>query len=190
MKYGYDSHLSPDHSIPFFLLRKKRKTVSIRITDEANVYVFAPFRVSLSKIEAFVDQKHDWIRTNQRKTKEKILLPELTASEKARHTKNVKNKAELFLVNYPGLKPHRIFIRYSKTRWGSCSTLGNISLNGYLDFLPDELFIYVISHELTHLVNMNHSTRFWSDLTLLIPNSHQMKVLLDHYKIPSRQSLE
>lgn len=190
MKYGYDSHLSPDHSIPFFLLRKKRKTVSIRITDEANVYVFAPFRVSLAKIEAFVDQKHDWIRTNQRKTKEKIHLPELTAAEKARHTKNIKNKTELFLVNYSGLKPRRIFIRYSKTRWGSCSTLGNISLNGYLDFLPDELFVYVISHELTHLVHMNHSARFWSDLSLLIPHPHQMKVLLDHYKLPSRLSDE
>jgi predicted metal-dependent hydrolase len=59
MKEGFDSHLSPDHSIAFFLLRKKRRTVSIRITDDANVYVFAPFRVSLSKIEAFVEKKDE-----------------------------------------------------------------------------------------------------------------------------------
>jgi len=188
MKNGYDSHLSPDHSIPFFLLRKKRKTVSIRITDEANVYVFAPFRVSLSKIEAFVDQKHEWIRTNQKKTKNKILLPVLSPAEKRLHSKNVKRKAEQFLQSYQGPKPARIFIRYSTSRWGSCSTLGNVSINGYLDFLPDELFIYVLCHELMHLVHMNHSSLFWDSLTTLIPNPRGMKVLLDHYKIPSKVS--
>jgi len=185
MKEGFDSHLSPDHSIAFFLLRKKRRTVSIRITDDANVYVFAPFRVSLSKIEAFVDQKHDWIRTNQRKTKDKILLPVLTPSEKKIHSKNVRLKAERFLLQYQGAKPVRIFVRYSKTRWGSCSSLGNISINGYLDFLSDDLFNYVMSHELTHLVHMNHSAIFWRDLALLVPNPRSVKHLLDHYKIPS-----
>jgi len=185
MKQGYDSHLSPDHSIPFFLLRKKRRTVSIRITDEANVYVFAPHRVSLSKIEAFVDQKHDWIRTNQKKTKDKILLPILTPAQKRQHAKTIRHKAEVFLQTYQGIKPARIFIRYSKTRWGSCSSLGNISISGYLDFLPDELFNYVMSHELMHLVHMNHSQLFWRDLSLSVPDYRTMKVLLDHYKIPS-----
>ena len=185
MKEGFDSHLSPDHSIPFFLLRKKRRTVSIRITDDANVYVFAPFRVSLSKIEALVDLKHDWIRTNQRKTKDKILLPVLTPAEKKIHAKSVRQKAENYLLLYQGVKPLRIFVRYSKTRWGSCSSLGNISINGYLDYLSDDLFNYVMSHELTHLVHMNHSALFWRDLAEIVPNPRSMKALLDHYKIPS-----
>lgn len=187
MKEGFDSHLSPNHSIPFFLLRKKRRTVSIRITDEANVYVFAPFRVSLSKIEAFVDQKHDWIRTNQKKAKDKILLPVLSPAEKRLHARNIRRRADVFLQNYHGVKPSRIFVRYSKTRWGSCSSLGNISINGYLDLLPDELFFYVICHELTHLVHMNHSSEFWKDLSLLVPNPRTMKTLLDQYKIPSEE---
>lgn len=190
MKSGYDSHLSPMHSIPFLLLRKKRKTVSIRITDEANVFVFAPYRVSLSRIEAFVDQKHDWIRIHQKQTKEKILLPVLSAAEKRKHAKNVRKKAEIFLESWQGKKPQRIFIRYSRTRWGTCSTLGNISLNGYLDFLPDDLFYYVICHELTHLTHMNHSAAFWNDLFLLIPDPRRVKALLDHYKIPALESGE
>lgn len=188
MKSGYDSHLSPMHSIPFLLLRKKRKTVSIRITDEANVFVFAPYRVSLSRIEAFVDQKHDWIRIHQKQTKEKILLPVLDPAEKRKHAGNVRKKAEIFLGSWQGSKPKRIFIRYSRTRWGTCSTLGNISLNGYLDFLPDDLFYYVICHELTHLIHMNHSAAFWNDLSLLIPDPRRVKVLLDHYKIPALES--
>jgi predicted metal-dependent hydrolase len=185
MREGFASHLSPCYSIQFFLQRSKRKTVSIRITDEAIVCVFAPFLVSLSKIESFVDQKHDWIRKNQRKTKDKLLLPVLSAAEKKAHSKNVKKKAEAVLINYQGVKPKRVFVRYSRTRWGSCSTLGNISLNGYLDFLPDELFQYVVCHELTHLIHMNHSALFWADLARLIPDPRKMKVLLDYYKIPS-----
>jgi len=188
MKDGFVSHLSPCYSIQFFLQRKKRKTVSIRITDEACVFVFAPYLVSLSKIEAFVDQKHDWILKNQKKTKDKVLLPVLSFAEKRIHSQNVKKKAVEFLINYQGVKPKRVFIRYARTRWGSCSTLGNISLNGYLDFLPDELFQYVICHELIHLVHMNHSSLFWCDLAKLIPNPRKMKILLDHYKIPSFES--
>ena len=190
MKNGFASHLSPCYSIQFYLQRRKRKTVSIRITDEACVFVFAPYLVSLSKIGAFVDQKHDWIRKNQRKTKEKILLPVLSSADKQIHSKNVKSKANAFLIYYQGVKPKRVFVRYARTRWGSCSTLGNISLNGYLDFLPDELFQYVICHELTHLVHMNHSAVFWCDLEKLTTNPRKMKTLLDHYKIPSLESDE
>lgn len=188
MDSGYDSHLSPAHSILFFLVRKKRKTVCIRISDEATVLVLAPHRVSISKIEDFVDKKHEWIRTHQKESKEKIHLPVLTDTQKRHHAKNVRQKTEVFLRDFEGPRPSRIFIRYSRTRWGSCSSLGNISLSGYLDFLPDDLFHYVLCHELTHLVHMNHSAFFWRDLSQLVPDPHSKKVLLDHYKIPAAES--
>jgi len=184
MKSGYVRYVSPANSIPFLLLRKKRKTVTIHIADDANVIVYAPYHVSLAKIESFVDQKQNWIRVHQRQTSDRILLPELDGAQKKLHARQVRSKAVSFLQEYPGRKPRRIFIRFSKTRWGSCSSLGNISLNGYLDFLPDELFRYVICHELTHLYYMNHSAEFWQALSRLEDNPKQIKKLLDHYKIP------
>jgi len=60
-----------------------------------------------------------------------------------------------------GLHYQRVSIHKSRTRWGSCSSKGNISLSLYLMILPSYLQDYVMQHELTHLIEMNHGPRFW-----------------------------
>ncbi len=61
-----------------------------------------------------------------------------------------------------GLSWNRLSVRGQKTRWGSCSVKGNISLNFKMLFLPSELVDHVILHELVHTREMNHSSRFWA----------------------------
>jgi predicted metal-dependent hydrolase len=65
-------------------------------------------------------------------------------------------KAELI-----GKKVTKFDLRDMKTRWGSCSTSGHMTLSWRLLFAPFEAYEYVISHEVAHLIHPNHSPRFW-----------------------------
>ena len=60
-----------------------------------------------------------------------------------------------------GVRPNRVQIRTQRTRWGSCSEHGNISLNAALLLLPKPLVRYLLVHELCHLRHLDHSSRYW-----------------------------
>jgi len=59
------------------------------------------------------------------------------------------------------VQPNVVKFRYMKTKWGSCSKNGRISLNKLLKFTPDNLIAYVIYHELCHLLVPKHNRHFW-----------------------------
>jgi len=60
------------------------------------------------------------------------------------------------------VKPSGLSFRCQKTRWGSCSNQGHISLNWKIVFAPEKVIDYLVVHELSHLVHANHSADFWS----------------------------
>lgn len=70
-----------------------------------------------------------------------------------------------------GLVYKKLVVRGQKTRWGSYSSRGTLSLNYKLLFLPEQLLRHVILHELSHSVHMNHSDEFWALLNSLDPDT-------------------
>ena len=75
----------------------------------------------------------------------------------------------------------KIFYRNQRTRWGSSSERGNISLNFRVALLPPGVRRYLILHELAHQVHMNHSPRFWNYLAELCPDYRKSdRWLKDH----------
>ena len=68
----------------------------------------------------------------------------------------------LYLSNERNLPLERVSIRNQKSRWGSCSDRGTISLNWRLVLVRPELQDYILLHELAHLTEMNHSHKFWA----------------------------
>jgi hypothetical protein len=79
-----------------------------------------------------------------------------------------------------GIPYARVALRSQRTRWGSCSTRGTISLNRNLIFLPEELVRYVLAHELAHRVHADHSPRFHALLGSIEPRAGELRKALRH----------
>ncbi len=77
----------------------------------------------------------------------------------------------------------KVAIRCQRTRWGSCSSRGTLSLNCSLLFLREDVVRYLFVHELTHLHHMNHSARFWRAVELNEPHFKRLDAeLLDGWR--------
>jgi predicted metal-dependent hydrolase len=86
-----------------------------------------------------------------------------------------------------GFEYERMLIRRQRTRWGSCSTRGTISLNCCLLFQRPAVVRYLMVHELAHTVQMNHSRRFWQTVARHCPDYRRLdRELLDGWRrVPS-----
>jgi predicted metal-dependent hydrolase len=86
-----------------------------------------------------------------------------------------------------GFEYERVFIRRQRTRWGSCSTRGTISLNCCLLFQRPPVVRYLLIHELAHTQHMNHSRRFWQTVARHCPDHRRLdRELLDGWRrVPS-----
>jgi predicted metal-dependent hydrolase len=78
-----------------------------------------------------------------------------------------------------GVAVKRVMVRDQSSRWGSCSTTGVLSFSWRLILAPDFVLAYLAAHEVAHLVEMNHSPRFWQLVQRLCPGHERARVWLD-----------
>jgi len=105
----------------------------------------------------------------------------LTAASKAKAKTMLTVRLDYLARKY-GYTYNKLFIRNQKTKWGTCSSKNNISLNVSLVRLPQELQDYVILHELVHTKHKNHGKKFWAEMGRLVGDAKRLKKEMRKYR--------
>ena len=172
-------------NIPIQMIRSNRRTIAIEITRDCQVLLRVPNRMKQKDVQAFVSEKWAWIEKNYREMQQKrqkredlfqtYQLTDDRIRELAKKACKIIPQRVAYYAEKMGVTYGRITIRNQKTRWGSCSSKGNLNFNCLLMLAPPEVLDYVVVHELCHRKQMNHSKAFWLEVEKVLPNYKEVR---------------
>ena len=171
------------------VIKSNRKTVAIQVNSDLSVTLRVPRWATQRDIQKILKEKETWILKHiedirQKKAEFELFAPERLSNDEIHELadKALKYIPErvAYFAKQIGATYGRITIRNQKTRWGSCSSKGNLNFNCLLMLAPSEVIDYVVVHELCHRKEMNHSKAFWSEVEKVLPGyKAQVKWLND-----------
>ena len=168
-----------DHRMGFELIRSRRKTVSLTVRD-GDIIVRAPLGTTEKDAEAFIKKHEAWIKKKTEEQRAAAAEAEKTGKLSPEQIQTLAQQAALYIplrakyyADLLGVRYNGVTIRCQRTRWGSCSTKKNLNFNCLLMLAPQEAVDAVAAHEVCHLVEMNHSPRFYELLTRICPDYQQ-----------------
>ena len=157
------------------IIRSDRKTLSIQLRS-GEIIARAPLRMKDKEIYSFIESKKPWIEKNLAKIEEHKKVNSNAEPFTQEEIKELAEKAKVIIaerVKYYapriGVTYNRITIRCQRTRWGSCSSKGNLNFNCLLALFPLEIIDSVVVHELCHRKHMNHSPQFYAEIEKVFP---------------------
>ena len=164
------------------IVKSNRKTFSLEVKRDGSVVLRAPIFASNRQIEEFYNKNKAWLEKhiieNEKRTEKSRFYPAFTEDEikalKARAKQYIPQRVE-YWAEIIGVKYNSVSIRAQKTRWGSCSSKGNLNFNCLLMLTDTEAIDYVVIHELCHIKELNHSKRFWSLVEAYMPNYKEVQ---------------
>ena len=144
-----------------------------------------PYSISRKQVEDFLREKQDWIVKNQkqlhRAQENRMVITEEIRREGVERALWVLPERTEHYARLMGISYGRITIREQKTRWGSCSSKGNLNFNWKLVLMPMDLLDYVVVHELAHRREMNHSKDFWRIVEEVLPDYRERRKRLNNF---------
>jgi predicted metal-dependent hydrolase len=165
-----------ENMIEYRVIRSARKTLQVEIRPDGEVLVRAPQHLADAEIRRFVESKAGWIAEHRAKVKARA---EQAADVERLSMEDIRRLADEAAKDIPervrrfapvvGVQYGRITIRNQKSKWGSCSSQGNLNFNCLLMLAPPSVRDYVVVHELCHLIELNHSKRFWTLVAGVLP---------------------
>jgi predicted metal-dependent hydrolase len=154
----------------------RARQVRIVVYPDGAVVATHPSYILYPHFYMFLESKIDWIQEKRSFFQKHTVLPVPRVRHSKKEYRIYQEKTRqlvqdrlLHFNQFYGFTYKRIFIRNQKTRWGSCSKAGNLNFNYKLCLLPPHLADYIVVHELCHLGELNHSTRFWSLVQKTMP---------------------
>ena len=159
----------------------KRKTVSLSVKC-GKVILKAPYGAPRKILDSVVEKHREWIEKqlaiqSKKEKAEGVLTPQVIADLRKNARAYFNEKTAVF-ADIMGLKYSSIKITSARHRFGSCSSKGNICFSYMLMLYPEQAREYVIVHELSHLVHMNHSAEFYRTVEKFMPDWKSRKALL------------
>ena len=167
------------------VIRSNRKSISLQISGDNTVIIRAPGWMSDRQIDDFFVEKSGWIEQQIRRMEKSRKRYEGIEPLSAGELRTLADRAGEILpervahfASILGVDYGRITIRNQRTRWGSCSSRGNLNFNCLLMLMPKEVQDYVVVHELCHRIEMNHSKRFWALVESVFPDYRRQEEYL------------
>lgn len=164
------------------LIRRRMKTMTLRIYPDGSVIVRAPYSTSLSLIRSFVESHaasvEEKILESRKQNAEAEAAGYFTAEELERMktlARQVIPPRVAYFAEKLGVTYGKITIRSQKARWGSCTGDGNLSFNCLLTQMPQEIQDSVIVHELCHRLHLNHSPAFYAEIYRVMPREEYQR---------------
>ena len=142
-----------------FVRHRWARRYILRVLDDGTVRVTLPRRGSKRDALAFLERSSGWI-ARQRSTARPPVVHRDEPALRQRAAAELPSALRA-LADTHGIAVTRVSIRNQRSRWGSCSAGGSITLNWRLILVPDFVREYVMIHELMHRRELNHSRRFW-----------------------------
>jgi predicted metal-dependent hydrolase len=161
--------LTSDEPTPRFVRHHSARRYILRVLDDGSVRVTLPRWGSKREAVRFLDTQRDWVHEQRSRRRQAPCLPteELQALRARAREELPRQLLELAAAHDVTL--HRVSVRNQRSRWGSCSRRGSITLNWRLVLVPDYVREYVMLHELMHRRELNHSPRFWRLVAAVCP---------------------
>lgn len=154
-----------------FVRDARARRYVLRVNDDGTLRLTLPLWGSLDAARRFARGERRWIERERARLLRRAQPLTPTADRAAlRRRARMELPARLHeLAARHGFDAGRVTIRDQRTRWGSCSPRGDISLNWRLVTMPEAVRDYVLLHELAHLRVPNHSRRFWRVMSEICP---------------------
>lgn len=163
--------------------RSRRKTLAIEVASADRVIVRAPVAMRRHTIDHFLTDRTEWIERARSRWAEReaacgpaptdLELDAMREAARADFSHRIQRWSPVV-----GAHPSQVQVRNQRSRWGSCSTTGTLSLNIQLMRLPEWVRDYVVVHELAHLVHPNHGADFWALVGRAFPRYREARAHL------------